>query len=125
MFKNIGEKLKAIAYFVFVCGIVGSVVGGLIIISETKYFEGILIIICGSLASWISSCVIYGIGEIASYTSNTYNVRKSVDLLKQSTTRATTQKTVVDNSSSKVCPHCGEKVTSNKCVMCGLENNLF
>ena len=125
MFNNIGEKLKGIASFVLVAGIIGSVVWGLIILSERKYLEGILIIICGSLSSWISSCVIYGIGDIASRTSEMYSLSKSTYFLAQSTRKAATQKSVVDNTKAKVCPHCGEKVTSNKCVMCGLENNLF
>ena len=125
MFNNIGEKLKGIARFTLVAGIIGSVALGLIVFSERKSLEGILIIICGSISSWISSCVIYGIGEIASCTSETYSVSKSIYLLNQSTKKAATQKSVVDNTKAKVCPHCGEKVTSNKCVMCGLENNLF
>ena len=28
-------------------------------------------------------------------------------------------------SVKKVCPHCGERVKSSKCEMCGKENNLF
>ncbi len=77
MFDNIGGKIKGLATFFCVSGIIASIIGGISIIAldqETSRYSsgpsggaitiGVMIIIFGSLISWISSFVLYGFGEI-------------------------------------------------------------
>lgn len=85
MFNNIGGKIKGLAKFLCWLGIILSVVAGvvLIIAAATKssytfdsYGEkfvlssggsvvaGILVIVFGSLFSWIGSFFMYGFGEL-------------------------------------------------------------
>ena len=72
MFDNIGDKLKGLALFLCWGGIIYSVISGIIVCSDFKLWIGLLIIVIGSLVSWISSWVIYAIGEIAVNTSTTH-----------------------------------------------------
>jgi hypothetical protein len=85
MFNNIGGKIKGLAKFLCWLGIILSVIAGvvLIIAASTKssysfdsYGEritlstggsivaGILVIVFGSLFSWIGSFFMYGFGEL-------------------------------------------------------------
>ena len=83
MFDNIGKKLKGLAEVMCVLGIIGSIITGIVIIVnarvnvysgyygyETKWSGtlltvGITVIIVGSIFSWIVSCMIYAVGQIA------------------------------------------------------------
>ncbi|MBQ6672275.1 MAG: hypothetical protein IKR80_03925 [Spirochaetales bacterium] len=85
MFNNIGGKIKGLAKFMCWLGIILSVIIGVIMIiaaasSRSYTFDsygekitlstggsivaGILIIVFGSLASWIGSFFMYGFGEL-------------------------------------------------------------
>lgn len=82
MFNNIGEKIKKVAFVVFIiCSTVCVLVGFAYIIasislgttttygetaSSTYVLTGILYIIIGPLGSWLSSIVLYGFGELVS-----------------------------------------------------------
>lgn len=77
MYNNIGGKIKGLAVFFCILGILGSLTVGILAIvagSELDFlFEdggiygavgGVLIIIVGSLISWISSFLLYGFGQL-------------------------------------------------------------
>ena len=66
MFNNIGGKIKTLAQVVCGIGIGVSVIIGLILMAqdEDTIFAGILVLILGSLSSWIGSFMTYGFGEI-------------------------------------------------------------
>lgn len=85
MFNNIGGKIKGLAKFMCWLGIILSVIIGVIMIiaaasSRSYTFDsygekitlstggsivaGILVIVFGSLASWIGSFFMYGFGEL-------------------------------------------------------------
>ena len=85
MFNNIGGKIKGLAKFMCWLGIILSVIAGVVMIiaaasSRSYTFDsygekitlstggsivaGILIIVFGSLASWIGSFFMYGFGEL-------------------------------------------------------------
>ena len=88
MFKNIGEKIKKLAVVICWIGIVISLIlGVLIAVSPTvirnslnfngtvitnsnsvavNIVAGILVFLIGSVASWISTFVLYGFGELVS-----------------------------------------------------------
>lgn len=86
MFNNIGCKIKGLAKFICWVGIIISVLSGIAVIlggasgrsyGSDYYGErfashsaggaiivGILIIVIGSILSWVSSFVLYGFGEL-------------------------------------------------------------
>ena len=85
MFNNIGGKIKGLAKFMCWLGIIISVIAGVILIiaaasSRSYTFDGygeritissggsivagILVIVFGSLFSWIGSFFMYGFGEL-------------------------------------------------------------
>lgn len=70
MFTNIGGKIKALAKVVAWIGIIGSIIGG-IVVMFTRHSAGILallVILSGSLISWIGSFFTYGFGELIERT---------------------------------------------------------
>lgn len=85
MFRNIGKKLKTVAKVVCWIGIIASVVMGVILIiagsngsNTIDYYgniaistqgtnnvvAGIIVIVVGSLSSWVGSLLIYGFGQL-------------------------------------------------------------
>lgn len=77
MFDNIGSKIKTVATTIAWLGIIGSIIIGIIIISEandsyypsaTETLSGWLVIIVGSLSSWVSSFTLYGFGQLIENT---------------------------------------------------------
>ena len=81
MFDNIGGKIKTLAKVICWAGIGFSIFFGLLVfigcaLSESGFFDvvigfflGILLIIIGSLASWIGSFFLYGFGELIERTA--------------------------------------------------------
>ena len=59
MFENSGSKIKVLALICFWISLVGSVIAGLALIDSI----GIIIILLGILSSWLSTIVLYGMGE--------------------------------------------------------------
>ena len=77
MFDNIGGKIKALAKVFCWLGIIASIISGAAIIvqaSQQRYnsgvgiLYGVLIIVGGSLISWISSFFTYGFGQLIENT---------------------------------------------------------
>lgn len=81
MFSNIGRKIKVLAQVVCWVGIIAAVISGIIIMaggasismggyeysssaSGLTVLAGFLVILLGSLFSWIGSFVLYGFGEL-------------------------------------------------------------
>ena len=69
MFDNIGGKIKGLASFLTWIGIIASVITGIIFIADDAGGMGFLLIILGPLASWLSSLLLYGFGELIENTS--------------------------------------------------------
>ena len=67
-FENIGSKIKTLAVVLTVVGIVASVIFGFFILSANAGY-GLLIMIVGSLISWVSSFFTYGFGELIEKTT--------------------------------------------------------
>lgn len=72
MFTNIGKKIKTLAQIICGLGIGISVITGFILIAqdEDTLFVGVLILLLGSLFSWIGSFMTYGFGEIIERLTN-------------------------------------------------------
>ncbi len=66
IFSNIGGKIKGFAELLTWLGILGSIFSGLWIMSIDDDFiiPGILVIVIGSLVSWISHLLLYGFGQL-------------------------------------------------------------
>lgn len=87
MFDNIGSKIKTVAATIAWLGIIGSIIIGIIIISEannsyypsaTETLSGWLVIIVGSLSSWVSSFTLYGFGQLIENTDAICSEMKSI-----------------------------------------------
>ena len=66
MFENIGKKIKGVAEVVTWLGIgLSFILGFSVMLSDDgAFFLGLLIIIGGSLAAWLSSLTLYGFGQL-------------------------------------------------------------
>lgn len=63
MFSDIGSKIKALAAVISFLGIAASVICGGFVAKEQALY-GVLIIIIGSLVSWLSCLTLYGLGQL-------------------------------------------------------------
>lgn len=70
MFNNIDRKIKGLAVFYTIVGIIGSIIGAILYWINNAILIGFIILILGILASWIGSFVLYGLGELISKSSN-------------------------------------------------------
>ncbi len=77
MFDNIGGKIKTVAATIAWLGIIGSIIVGSVMIAEasdsyypsaTETLSGWLVMIVGSLSSWVSSFTLYGFGQLIENT---------------------------------------------------------
>lgn len=64
MYDNIGSKLKTLAQAEFAIGAIATLVWGIVLLNGSAWGMGLLVLIGGPIAAWISSLWIYGIGEI-------------------------------------------------------------
>lgn len=81
MFNNVGKKIKGFAAVLTWIGIVASCLSGMVtmVIDDEFVGVGLLIMVIGSLLSWISSLTMYGFGELVD------NSAKAVKLLQKNT----------------------------------------
>ena len=73
MYDNIGGKIKVVAVAGCILGIIASLIVGISLISQSSYYTqtapmGWIVIIVGSLASWLGSFCLYGFGELIEKT---------------------------------------------------------
>ena len=81
MFTNIGGKLKTLAKVAAWLGIIASVISGIGMMTMRGYnygygyggglaiVAGLVVIIVGSLAAWLSALALYGFGELIEKTT--------------------------------------------------------
>lgn len=70
MFNNIERKIKGLAFFYTIVGIIGSIIGAIFYWVNSDILTGFIILIFGILASWTGSFVLYGLGELINKSSN-------------------------------------------------------
>lgn len=77
MFDNIGDKIKTVAKVIVWLSIIGWVIIGSVMIAEARdsydpsaieTLSGWLVMIAGSFSSWVSSLVLYGLGQLIENT---------------------------------------------------------
>ena len=64
MFDNIGRKIKTLAMVICWVGIALSVIVALCCFATNNVGPGLIVLIFGSLASWLGSFYMYGFGEL-------------------------------------------------------------
>ena len=70
MWENIGSKLQKLAKVICWIGIILSVIGGIVMITQKQAVLGIVYIILGPLFSWIGSWAMYGLGLVVESVEN-------------------------------------------------------
>jgi len=70
MWENIGSKLQKLAKVICWIGIILSVIGGIVMITQKQAVLGIVYIILGPLFSWIGSWTMYGLGLVVESVEN-------------------------------------------------------
>ena len=90
MFDNIGSKIKMLAKVICWVGIIMSCLAGLIILinGDDGAGIGLVIMIVGSLTSWVCSFFAYGVGELIDKTTDVADNTKKL-AMNQPTQRAT------------------------------------
>lgn len=84
MFADIGSKIKSLARVLCWLGIIAAVISGIALISQgsasrgyyssssgSLVFSGFLVMVLGSLFSWVGSFVLYGFGELVEASMET------------------------------------------------------
>ena len=88
MYDNIGEKLKTLARSLCVILIIGAIIGGVVFIFSGLFLLGILEIVVGTILSWASTLLIYGVGEAVTNTeeikNETYILNKKANRIESS-----------------------------------------
>lgn len=119
MFDNVGGKIKAVAQVVTWLGIVVSVIAGLNIISidEGLAFQGFLVMVLGSLLSWLGALTLYGFGQLIENTDilvrqGSKTTAKSVDSILSAQRQEQPKEEAV--FFDIVCPNCKSVVSVTK-----------
>ena len=120
MYRNIGKKIKGLAVFIFVLGLVSAAGAGVgivffqtdkyVLISNSlgmRILAGVVTFLLGSLGAWISTWCLYGFGELIDSTSQKKQCAHGRG-------RAAEEK-------KYKCPNCGSTVSrgDSKCDSCG------
>lgn len=115
MFDNIGGKIKGVAAAFTWIGIALSSLTGLVVMfsNEDTPLPGLLIIIIGCLASWLSSLTLYGFGQL---------IENSDILVEQGKNRTTNQNNNCNSTSTAThkwkCDKCGNMISEEPCPIC-------
>ena len=128
MYNDVGKKIKALMETLLTIGIVLSVVGGIVVmtISDDLIVVGLLIVIVGSLASWIACIFAYAFGELVDRTCNIEKLLRlsqiegGLPLEVNAAPQAKSEKFIF-------CKMCGTKFDLNQgnaCPNCGCVNNI-
>ena len=106
MFDNIGGKIKALAVVTCGLGIIASIIGAIALwIQNSDYnptaFSGVLVLVLGSLASWIGSFFTYGFGELIENTTKIHEdnieLQKMLTLIEKDSDKVETQENEEDS----------------------------
>ena len=68
MFNDISAKIKAPAQVLIWLGILASFVWGTVILASTESYTGVVVMVVGSILSWILSFCMYGFGQLIENT---------------------------------------------------------
>ncbi|MDR1330238.1 MAG: zinc ribbon domain-containing protein [Oscillospiraceae bacterium] len=116
MYNNIGKKIKGLAVFFAWLGMIGSIIYGIIMLmqgvnygSDAMSGLGLLLMVAGSVISWLSSWVLYGFGELIENTA------------KIAAQRQTVSDAAAPAALKLLCANCGAELPDDTafCISCG------
>ncbi|MBQ9742232.1 MAG: hypothetical protein IJV88_00965 [Ruminococcus sp.] len=83
LFGNIGAKIKTWAIYLFVFEALGAIIWGIFLMIE-EGAVGLLLILLGPIAAWVSSWILYAFGELVEKTClNEQNTREILTILQK------------------------------------------
>ncbi len=131
MYENIGGKIKGSAIAVFIIGAVISIIAGIAALSGRENngeINGIILLIVGPVAAWISSWSLYAFGELVENSQinaeNTTEINNYIKMLKRKEHASyvqnndTTVGGTKQENSSWICV-CGYRAYDRFCSNCG------
>ncbi len=103
LYKNIGNKIKTLAKWIFIVETIAAIITGLVLLftDENLILYGFLTLFCGPIVAWVSSWILYAFGELAEdihairgkyYSQAEEKVNcKTEEIIKQATAERTKQ----------------------------------
>ena len=129
MFENIGSKIKTVAKVVCWIGIIASIISGIVLIAqdEDTAFLGFLVIVLGSVGSWVGSFITYGFGQLVENSDilvkqGNRNYPNAPTYSNQANTTSVPTNTATQKHQWR-CDNCGNMISDNICPICGKESN--
>lgn len=131
MFHYIDDKIKKLAYFYAVTGIIISIITGILYVINGEWFVfGVMIAVIGSFFSYSIALLIYGFGQLIENTGKTTNRSSanhlSATILKNSDDAGSSSETngykqTENTIRFKQCTKCGETQPAGNsvCTSCG------
>lgn len=71
LFGNPGGKIKVVAFVTFLIEAIASVIGGFYMMAEEEALAGLLIIVVGVGVAYLSTLMIYALGELVEKMTRT------------------------------------------------------
>ena len=114
MFRNIGSKLKSLAYICTAAGMIASIIYGILSMPA-----GIFAILLGCLLSWVGSFALYGIGQLVENSERLLRLLDQTDAQTDAVAAAVTPAKAARKP--WVCVSCGTEngAQIGYCVNCG------
>ncbi len=114
MYKNIGGKIKILAVVLCIIEAIAAICIAVPLLDRKYTFDaGMLILLAGPVIAWLSSCFIYGFGELIEKTS----------VIAMNTSRCGFSRNEYCSESEKTvkCCYCGQeqRADSRFCENCG------
>lgn len=117
MYKNCGAKVKGLATFIAVLGMIAAVIGGVAFIAEEEYLLAIVFVVVGCLGAWLGGLFMAAFGELV---QNSYEI---LQILKKNNAPAAPVSDIIACQAPVAgkCPNCGgqNKPGAAFCAVCG------
>lgn len=128
MYNDVGKKIKGLMKTLLAIGIVLSVVGGIVVmaIDEDLIVVGLLVVIVGSLVSWIACIFAYAFGELVDKACNIEKLLR-LSQIEGGLPLEVDPAPQVQAEKFIFCKMCGTKFDLNQgnaCPRCGCVNNI-
>ena len=130
MFDDIGGKIKALAKVTCGLGIAASIIGAFALWAQNSsynptMFAGVLVLVLGSLASWIGSFFTYGFGQLIENTNTIHLDNLKIQELLKKPKEENASSTTVTHPMRRSQSQSTESLLSNdewECAFCGMRN---
>lgn len=114
MFSNVGEKIRRLATVICWAGIISSLLGAIAFwaIGDILVLVGFIVLIMGSLLSWVGSFILYGYGELIEKTTEIARNTRSLPYSSPEPTNPSVH--------NRLCISCNTMTDTNPCEHCGI-----